>query len=555
MERIYQVISQAKSSISSLLWPPKVTKKVFNQILKEIINKTTFSDIISKLVIGIVDDDQFIDITRHIYDASSSKDFKEKVCDNKLVIFYYINPLEGFVPINVVSVDGIDNFILFQDDIYGDLTLSIPIKTQYLKEYIDVVSLGSQELFGNSGFIEEEIMRIINSIFIAKDSRKESIAIKYVGNINYRLSTIGNYYKAFLFSDFQSIIASIEKFLDEIKELFHVRFITYANHDPEHTKNVAKSLSQGLLDIHGENLFFRLNMIERYLLISSALLHDIGMALTDSVIKELDLERWNDIIKIDKDEIVRELEGGSSHIKKREKVRKYHAYIGGSFVSDLLSRYIRNENLLKYMDLQNRVSTLVAAHSLTFNLKKIDPVITCTHAEKEYTVRFRLLAALLRLADCFDITIKRVDPIKADLIELWKEEPSQVKHWAFKLLIGKVSLVPYDDGFAPCIQHAALDEDEEFGVKIFEGINLLEDVSAITNVLQEAGKIGDTELDIELNIKPIVIVENINKKHREILDGRNLKSLKETQKRSEERLLKISCDVLSRYLGHPLSLQ
>ena len=143
---------------------------------------------------------------------------------------------------------------------------------------------------------------------------------KYVGNINYRLSTIGNYYKAFLFPDFQSIIVSIERFLDGIKELFHVRFITYANHDPEHTKNVAKSLSQGLLDIHGENLFFRLNMIERYLLISSALLHDIGMALTDSAIKELDLERWSDIIKIDKDEIIRELEGSGSHIKKREKV-------------------------------------------------------------------------------------------------------------------------------------------------------------------------------------------------------------------------------------------
>jgi len=551
MKEVTDTIKSAKKQISGLLWPPKSAKHVFNKLLSTIITKFTEShDTVTKLAIGITDDDQFIEFAKHIYKALNSTSFKEKVEDDMLSISYYT--VENFTPLNIISIDESKNFILSQEDINGDLTLSIPIETPKLKEYIDVAMHKGRKLFSRDGFIEEEVIQIMKSIFKNSTARKESLALKYIGNVNFKLSKASLDYKLLLTPELYSIISSIEEFIEKAKDLFHTRFITYANHDSQHAVTVANIIVKDLLNLYEENLFFRLNIMERFLLLSAALLHDIGMGLPVTIIKKLNFEKWRDLFKVREVKDLKNINQNENRIMIREKIRKYHAYIGYSFTSQMLTRYVKNINLVKYADFQNYIAILVAAHSSSYDLRKIEEKIAYPYNEREYPIRLRLLAALLRLADSLDRTIERVDPIKADLLRLWEDEPKQVKHWAYKFLIKKVCLTQQNNKFMVKILHTAPNKEEEFGVKIFEGVNLLKDVLTVTETLKKSGNIGEKELDFKLNLEPVVIVSNIITKEEEHLSGNKLKELRNKQIHSEKELHETACKIFSRYLGRPI---
>ena len=555
MKALAEAVSSAERDLTCLLWPPLGRRVIYDEVLGLLLNRFGEEHRLSlNLVLGLVDDDQLVHLAKSIWEMVKTEKqtsiLKGKVEDGKLSIFLAGEPppAQSFIPINVVSVDGGKVFLLFREDLSGDLSCILAVEEPKIREYVEVTAGEGRRLFDSRGFNEEEVMRLLSGLIRGENPRKETLTIKYVGNTDQQLGGGGDY-KSLLPRELASIISSVEDFLRRVEATFHTRFINYARHDTHHLFSVARRLHGGLLRLEGENLFFRLNAVERFLLLGSSLLHDIGMALPDEVIAELDLSPWRDTVEVGGARLIREMERRNLR-DRRELVRKLHAFLGGSFVSDMLSAYVRNEHLEGMADVTGLLGALVASHSLKFNLESLEKSIPYTFRDKEYRVRMRMLASLLRVGDSTDISMARADPLMAHLINLWREEPIQVKHWAFKLLVKEVTLEQTEGGLVEArILHHSADREEAHGLAIFEGVNLLVDLASVAETLREAGLEGDAETDIKIDMEPAVRLENLRTRRVEILRADRLEELLKEQTESEEFLFETACQILSRYRG------
>ena len=323
---------------------------------------------------------------------------------------------------------------------------------------------------------------------------------------------------AILFDVTDELISSFRMIKERILPSFDViksRFLNYAPHDKEHAERVANTcIIKIFYDI--ENLF-KLNSLERFILYTSAWCHDIGMGLNDEDIKRIIKERLYKFLvssmkssynwEHELNKLLILIKDGNRDKNKIEEVkrliRKYHAILSGSYI--LMSYGHFNLNY----DLAECIAKVVAAHSKKFDINSLPIKININNKN----IHLRFLAAILRLADALDLEY-RVNAEKYDWLKIHRNEPDQTKHWAYKLLIGKVE-IKYDEKNKNAginIKHYAVNEEELNGLIAFEGVNLAEELLSIRDILKNDHK----DIKIPINFitfknKSENILKNFNK--------------------------------------------
>jgi len=132
-------------------------------------------------------------------------------------------------------------------------------------------------------------------------------------------------------------------------------------------------------------------------------------------------------------------------------------------------------------------------------------------AHVDIEVRERYLSTILRLADAMDIERRsRADPRYLYFLDIARNEPNQIEHWAFKLLIDATDLINYNDEYIVEVKYHIPAEiltkykikfkardpilDIKRAIVLTEVNRLMEDVNDVINPLKNT----DDDLKIEL---------------------------------------------------------
>jgi len=258
------------------------------------------------------------------------------------------------------------------------------------------------------------------------------------------------------------------------------RFLNYAPHDKRHVERVANDCIVKIF--YNDEDLFRLSPLERFILYISAWLHDIGMGLVDSKIEEIIKDKvYNQFkdfigtnIENDLNKLIELLKSNANEANNL--IRKYHALLGGCYIL----RSWRDLGIDSH-EIAESITYIVMSHSRRFKIDKL-PRLKRINDEQ---IHLRFLAAILRLADALDLEY-RANIERYNWLEIHENEPDQTKHWAYKLLITGVNIMYNEErGYADIyISHKANDEEELKGLIAFEGINLLEELLSVKDILE-----------------------------------------------------------------------
>jgi len=525
MEEITNFLFDAESYIEGFLWLPKYNDDFFRGILEEISKEFAKKDIKRvQLFINFSDENMiksFIDVIRK--NVTEPKTL-EKIAKERYVV-RGIYKSEHFIPINFLSKDKKENLLFFPTDL--DLTFNkfLKIETKDLREYLEIINYYGESVFDENGFNEDFLISALSNFKV--DQRKKNIIIRDASYVNYRLGKKD--YTLFMRREFKRSINKLEEFVKEHDSVLYKRFLYYANHDFFHVKTVLKNIIDLVLMGDQRDFYFRLNEVERFIIYLATILHDIGMGVDNATILKLNYSYWEGKIeKHFKEELKDGLKAGGNY--EREAVRRYHAFISGEYIRQLFLNRITIESIVK--KILNYVAEIAAAHSTKLNLSKIPTYEDVILGEEDFRIRSQLLAALLRFGDALDISYNRAKPTEAVVRNVIENDPSQMKHWAYKILIRRVSIEKFKGKLRVNVLFSS-EEKYEKALILFEGTNLLKDVSTVIDILRHGGKIGDKELDIELNLSNEV--KFVNSTTNNIITLK-LEDLPNLQKEQEENI-------------------
>ena len=201
---------------------------------------------------------------------------------------------------------------------------------------------------------------------------------------------------------FSNCLNSIEKIMKDFwSRPLHDH---YTNHGFDHTQRIVKILGKLL-----KNYSTPLNGQERFILIASAYLHDIGMQSP----QHAGLDRKP-----------------SYSIKELEKVRENHHEASAMMINKSVSKESEFSLGLEHCKQYASAIANVSKHHRKLDIGKITD--TSIAGEK---IRLKLLAALLKLADGLDADFRRVN---IDLLKV-KEIPVESKfHWWFHYYVQSI---------------------------------------------------------------------------------------------------------------------
>lgn len=231
------------------------------------------------------------------------------------------------------------------------------------------------------------------------------------------------------------LLPKIKEVYDHVKDILNTRvthvFPNFTLHDTGHSFRIMEYMCKLVND------YAKLSELEITLLIYSALLHDIGMAVSSEDI---------DLIKSDtfpfcetKFSAMKKLKGDDEALALQEYIRRIH--------SSLSSRYIK-ENLkdklvipkLPSLDFTTELADICESHTKDYAWIKAN--LRTNEIRGEYTFNAQFIATILRLADILDIDSNRTP---YNLYRLISPKGESDKEWKQHYIISNTEKIVLDD--------------------------------------------------------------------------------------------------------------
>lgn len=191
-------------------------------------------------------------------------------------------------------------------------------------------------------------------------------------------------------------LSKIQEVYEEVKDILNCRvqhvFPNYTLHNTGHSFRLMEYMSKLVGDINN------LNELEISLMIYSALLHDIGMAVSKEDI---------DLIKADsfpfcevKFSAMRKIMGEDEALALQEYVRRIHASLSSRYIHKNLKEKLVIPKLTT-LDFTNELALICEAHTEDYDWIKAN--LRTNEIRGDYSFNPQYIAAILRLADILDI--------------------------------------------------------------------------------------------------------------------------------------------------------
>jgi len=191
-------------------------------------------------------------------------------------------------------------------------------------------------------------------------------------------------------------LPKIQEVFELVKDVLNTRiqyvFPNYTLHNTGHSFRIMEYMSKIVNDVS------KLNELEITLLIYSALLHDIGMAVSEDDVN---------LIKTDsfpfcevKFSAMKKIMNGDEDLALQEYVRRIHASLSGKYIVENLKDKLVIPKLIN-LDFAKELALICQAHTEDYDWIKIN--LRTNEVRGDYSFNPQFIAAVLRLADVLDI--------------------------------------------------------------------------------------------------------------------------------------------------------
>lgn len=191
-------------------------------------------------------------------------------------------------------------------------------------------------------------------------------------------------------------LPKIQEVFELVKDVLNTRiqyvFPNYTLHNTGHSFRIMEYMSKIVNDVS------KLNELEITLLIYSALLHDIGMAVSEDDVN---------LIKTDsfpfcevKFSAMKKIMNGNEDLALQEYVRRIHASLSGRYIVENLKDKLVIPKLIN-LDFAKELALICQAHTEDYDWIRIN--LRTNEVRGDYTFNPQFIAAVLRLADVLDI--------------------------------------------------------------------------------------------------------------------------------------------------------
>lgn len=191
-------------------------------------------------------------------------------------------------------------------------------------------------------------------------------------------------------------LPKIQEVFEFVKDVLNTRiqyvFPNYTLHNTGHSFRIMEYMSKIVNDVS------KLNELEITLLIYSALLHDIGMAVSEDDVY---------LIKTDsfpfcevKFSAMKKIMNGNEDLALQEYVRRIHASLSGKYIVENLKDKLVIPKLIN-LDFAKELALICQAHTEDYDWIRTN--LRTNEVRGDYSFNPQFIAAVLRLADVLDI--------------------------------------------------------------------------------------------------------------------------------------------------------
>lgn len=195
-------------------------------------------------------------------------------------------------------------------------------------------------------------------------------------------------------------LPKIQEVYDQVKDILNSRvqhvFPNYTLHNTGHSFRIMEYMSKLVSD------YKKLSELEIALLIYAALLHDIGMAVSEADITAIksDTFPFCDV----KFSAMKKIMGGDESLAIQEYVRRIHASLSGRYIRENLKDKLVIPKLTS-LDFTKELALICEGHTEDYDW--ITNKLRTNEVRGDYSFNPQFIAAILRLADILDIDSNR----------------------------------------------------------------------------------------------------------------------------------------------------
>lgn len=197
-----------------------------------------------------------------------------------------------------------------------------------------------------------------------------------------------------------TFLPKIQETYDMIKDILNSRvqhvFPNFTLHNTGHSFRIIEYMSKLVSD------YTKLNELEITLMIYSALLHDIGMAVSDEDINSIktDSFKFCDV----KFSAMMKIMGNDENLALQEYVRRIHASLSGRYILENLKDKLVIPKLTT-LDFTKELALICESHTQDYDWIKSN--LRTNEVRGDYSFNPQFIACILRLADILDIDSNR----------------------------------------------------------------------------------------------------------------------------------------------------
>lgn len=191
-------------------------------------------------------------------------------------------------------------------------------------------------------------------------------------------------------------LPKIQEVYEQVKDILNSRvqhvFPHYTLHNTGHSFRIMEYMSKLVDDIT------KLNELEVTLMVYSALLHDIGMAVSEDDINSIKADSFP-FCEV-KFSAMKKIMGGNEVLALQEYVRRIHASLSGKYIRENLKDKLVIPKLTS-LDFTKELALICEAHTEDYDWIKAN--LRTNEVRGDYSFNPQFIAAILRLADILDI--------------------------------------------------------------------------------------------------------------------------------------------------------
>lgn len=191
-------------------------------------------------------------------------------------------------------------------------------------------------------------------------------------------------------------LSKIQEVYEQVKDILNSRvqhvFPHYTLHNTGHSFRIMEYMSKLVGDIT------KLNELEITLMVYSALLHDIGMAVSEDDINSIKADSFP-FCEV-KFSAMKKIMGGNEVLALQEYVRRIHASLSGRYIRENLKDKLVIPKLTS-LDFTKELALICEAHTEDYDWIKAN--LRTNEVRGDYSFNPQFIAAILRLADILDI--------------------------------------------------------------------------------------------------------------------------------------------------------